>query len=770
MKIELENSFENSLKEGVNLFLGAGFSILASDIDQKRIPLGNELCKELIEHFSCPPINDLSKLCTIIRSQNSDKLDKFLRKRFDVKDFDKIYLEILKINAQRIFTTNIDNLSTKIFEKSKNKYLKNIFLEGMCFGDNKCVEYIPLHGTVEDPDSQLLFNKQEVSSSFRTVRNGWASLTNAASQFPSIFLGYSLEDVGAIESLFGDQNQLKTQKNKWILLYEPNEGTKAYFKALGFNIIVGNIKDFLEKLKTFQNLSQQKKHIESSDSLEQIFPQAKIKKSKSTGRVRSIDEFYLGSPPIWSDIQSNRIATTSHLAKIIDLVESGKNLIVTGIPASGKTTLKLQLASKLKESKRIFMFENLSENKAKIITYEVKSSTVVLVDNYTTNLDAFLLLNQNKNIILVGFDRYFYVDMSSHFISNEEFNFYDVSDLSERDIQSIYESIPLTLRQPSLTKNRKYGEHPSIFEIVNYNIKATDISKRYGDILKELNEDDPDLLDLLLMACYLHSCRTPLSFEVASSFLNNNFDYDEVIEMINSLKGLLNEAMYGIQTYEFNQDYYEPRSQILAETIIEQANHTYFARMYITFHEQVPKHQIPDFNSFKRRAYDSFYTTKAFKKWEEGEEFYDTVHYRDNSPFLLQQCAIFLMKKNRFYEAAIKIDKAIQSSHKRFFSIENTHAIILFKANINSRESDPNIRTTLDKSMDILKKCYMEDKRKTYHAITFAEQSIAYYSKFPDKSSLEYLSLAKEWLRSIQIERKWNRKARKLREEINNIL
>ena len=595
-------------------------------------------------------------------------------------------------------------------------------------------------------------------------------MTNAASQLPSLFIGYSLEDVGAIESLFGDDTDKSIQKEKWILLHKKDEGTEAYFKALGFNIIIGDTLEFLDFVDTIELKTKKDKNI-YKDSLHIIFESEFVKKGNVNNRVRQIDEFFLGSPPIWSDILSNRVYATSHLSKILNIIESGKNLVITGIPASGKSTLKLQIANKLKKEHRVFMFENVSFNKSEIIKHEVKQKTIILVDNYTTDTESFLNIAKNSKIILLGFDRYFYVDMSSHRLSNNDFTFYDVSDLEDRDVQSIYNSIPESLRKPTLTKKIKESEIPSIFEIVNYNINKPALKDRYCEILDELNDDDPDLLDLLLMTCYLHSCRVPLSFEVANSFLDNEYQYYEVIEMINSLKGMVNEAIGSVTFNKMeDQDYYEPRSQVLAETIISQANYNYFKRMFINFHNHVPKHQIPNFKTFKRKAYDSFYVSKTYHKWNEGLEFYEKAYHKDKSPFLLQQSAIYLMKRKRFTEAAIQIDKALQISYKRFFTIENTHAIILFKANINSNDTDLNVRSTLDKSMGILKKCYVEDKRKTYHAITFAEQAISYHTKYPDEISTEYMQLAKGWLKEIQIERRWNRQAKELLRELSLIV
>jgi len=770
MEIELKELFELALKDGINLFVGSGFSVYASDINGKKLPIGSELCNELSQEFQTHDLHDLTKVCTIIDSFNSEGLSGYLSERFSVQDYPSFYENITTINCPRIFTTNIDNLLSKVYENSSQKYLNNIFLNGFCYQDRNCIDYVPLHGSVEVPDSKFLFNMQEVSSSFRSQRNGWTNLTLSVNQIPSLFIGYSLSDVGAIESLFGD-NQLKTnQKNKWIVLHKKDPGSEAYFKALGFKIIIADTKELLNYFGTL-NLSINKSSNKQKDYLEKLYPDACIPKGTKNKSIRSIEEFFLGSSPIWSDVISNRIYRISHFDNITNLIEQSKHVIITGIPASGKSTLLMQVAKHISSYKRAFVFNKiLTFNKSNIIKNEIKTPTILFIDNFTNDIDAFINLTTNKNIKLIGFDRYYNVDISIHKLPKSSFEFYDSTDLTPKDIQGIYDKIPLSLRKSPLTTKNIPSDIPSIFEIVNYNIKKTEITSRYKPVIKELNESDPILLELLVLSCYLHACRTPVSFEVANSYLSDDIEtYDEVLEILDSLKGLVNEVVGNIIDEEQAQDYYQPRSQILAETIISQTSNKDFGFVYKKFHKNVPQHVIPNYHVFKRYAYDCFYAIKAFSNWREGLEFYDDVFLRDRTPFILQQESLFLLKKKKFDQAALKIDYALQISRKRFFSIENTHAIILFKANINSNNSETSIRGILDRSMQILKSCYLDDQRKTYHAVTFAEQAISYFTRFSDSRANEYLALAKKWLLEIGVDKKYDVRARSLLKELDNL-
>ena len=687
--------------------------------------------------------------------------------RFNVSQYEDFYKNLLRINVRRIFTTNIDNLISKIYEGSNRKYINNILKNGACFGDESCVDYIPLHGSIEEPEDKFIFNIQDVSSSFNLRNKLWVSLGNAAEQIPTLFLGYSLSDSAAIEALFSDSS-VSVQKNKWILLKDNDNGLSAYFKALGFKIIVGELKDFFEYVERCLKDSAKDKDGEK-DSIFEIFPNAKVPKESSNLIVRPIEDFFLGDAPIWSDILSKRIHTTAHLDQLVNLAEQNKSIVITGIPASGKSTILLQLARILNQSKRVLIFNNISVNKSNIIKNEIKSPTVILIDDFTSDIEAFVNLEDNYNIKLIGFDRYYYYDISSHRLSKSKYNFYDVSDLTREDIQGIYEKIPLGLKKSPMTSKIATDEVPSVFEIVNYNINKTNIKERYNTALEDLEENNPDLLDLLVVTCYLHSCRVPVSYEVINAYFDYEYSYNEIADLMGALQGMIKEVAWGMIDEYHEQDYFQPRSQILAETIIEQTKTFVFKSVFEKFHNNVSRHLIPKFYIFKRFAYDAYYASKAFNSWNDGLSFYEKIFTQDGTPFVLQQCALYLLKKKEYSEAAIKIDKAIQISNKRFFSIENTHAIILFKSNVVTPTLARQSRSVLDRSMQILQDCYNTDQRKTYHAVTFAEQALEYFSVFDDFAAKKYLELAKKWLQEIEVEKKYDYRAKILLKQLNRI-
>jgi tetratricopeptide (TPR) repeat protein len=171
---------------------------------------------------------------------------------------------------------------------------------------------------------------------------------------------------------------------------------------------------------------------------------------------------------------------------------------------------------------------------------------------------------------------------------------------------------------------------------------------------------------------------------------------------------------------------------------------------------------------FRRRGFDCSFALRAFPEWKNGKEFYERIMFRDQSPYLLQQEALYLSHKKRFKEAFAVIDEAVQMTRNRNPTIRHSHAIILFQANINGPANDPVVVQTLQRSMTILKECYEYDKRKTYHALKFADHALRYREIYGGAAAAEYLQIAVRWLQEEVRRTPWNRDAKRLLNLVRN--
>lgn len=93
----------------------------------------------------------------------------------------------------------------------------------------------------------------------------------------------------------------------------------------------------------------------------------------------------------------------------------------------------------------------------------------------------------------------------------------------------------------------------------------------------------------------------------------------------------------------------------------------------------------------------------------------------------------------------------------------------MFKANIELH-SKPNAREALKQSMGILEECYTWDKKRPFHALTFAGQALKYWHVYGDGDVRRYLEQARNWLSEEHRVSPWNRSISQLLPKIERLL
>src|SRR5271165_4862912 len=201
--IQNENTFLKACAEGINLFAGAGFSLLAQDSKGRPLPTGAVLFGELVELFGLGPADGLTlpQLCTIIESERKEELYAYLRSRFLVAKLDARYQMLDSLALRTIFTTNIDNLFFKIFANSRRRHINDLSTRGPAFVDRSAVDFVALHGCVVHDGEKLTFSSTDLAASFSLDPDRWYFLTGQLQRTPTLFWGYSLADAGALQAL-----------------------------------------------------------------------------------------------------------------------------------------------------------------------------------------------------------------------------------------------------------------------------------------------------------------------------------------------------------------------------------------------------------------------------------------------------------------------------------------------------------------------------------------------------------------------------------------
>lgn len=773
IKIENEHSLKEALRSGVNLFVGAGFSVDAENKKGDKLPLGKNLALELCEKFGKKASDNLSKISTLLEKTNRTEFYKFLVEKFTVAEFPKYYYAINKLNLKGVYTTNIDNLISKIVSANPKRYLHNQAQNGVPT-DSKAIPYLPLHGSVEDAEPNFVFDVVSLANIYNDASRIWSFLSHAVEKYPTVFVGYGLNDSSTIQALTSQKTFNNAQKEKWILLIKDDEDDIEYYKSLGFSIIIANTKEFLEYI---ENVSLDQGVINSkkkNDELVSLLKGNLIPTSIKGQVVRPIDEFFKGQAPTWGDIINNNIYKTSHYHTIHNSIfVPDKHIIITGAPVTGKTTLMMQIAYNVKYSGVKLIFNNLTLSSAEYYSKLIGDNAVLIfIENFTDDINAFLKLAELKRVKLVGVDRSHNLNMVNHKFPANKYEIINVTQLTESDTQNIFDSLPPSIRGRSIKREqRNQYEDDSIFEFVIRNIKGQNVASRYDGVLKKLEREHHELAEFLVLCGYMHSSRVPLSLEVACSYFsdpNQLYNYRKVFEMRHDLDDLLKDY-YSNELLDQDMDFYYPRSYFIAESIIKSASRDVLKEVMNKVIDRVPTVQIHNYHTFKKHAFDKSIVSKAFPDWKEGKEFYERVFLYDfKNPYVLQQGALYLSMKKKYHDAFSWIDRAITMTNNKHFSIRNSHAIILFDANYNVDSTDA--ERQLDASMDILSQCINSDLRTTFHAKTYADQAIRYYNKYGNNRAVSYLGQAKLWLEKEIQERGWDYDVKKQHGKINDIL
>lgn len=754
MKIENENTFKQCLQDGINLFIGAGFSVEAMGIfdgKHKGMPVGDSLRRELLKEFKRDPGSQLTlpQLCQIISKTQRESLKLFFRNRFTTVEFDPSYQNIERITLRSIFTTNIDDLVFKIFEQSQKYYINDISLRGPAISGASAIDYVALHGSVVHPSSEDFdFSPVELASSFERDKDKWFGYVNRIQQTPTLYWGYSMADAGVLQTLARETTHGRERAQAWVTLRSEDSEAIEYYSALGFQIIVAETKDLLNY---FGQLKVQKTPGASKRLINKRFPEYLLPMMQEVP-VRTLSEFYLGAEPSWYDIYMGEIHKTKHFSLANNSISGRKSCLLIGAAVTGKSTLLKLLANNVSTSIQPLYIDEITPEKARLLVNDINSEGVqvaVFIDNAADAWEAIEILVESSNIQIIAAERDYIFDSVAHRFSRKNFDIFDISGLSPLDVQAILDKIPAGVQRISLQNDRnplQVDVEPTFFEVLDSSISGHLLADRFIEAMKELKSEAKEKYDLLLLSCYLYSCRIPTSVDVAASYLSSQQSNPLIVyELLTSMPTLL--SRYEGSMADSSQAYYVPRSRSVAEAVIQRISSFELRRLLTKFHADVSPTKISRYDIFRRMAYDANLTARAFPSWEEGLEFYEKCFNRDRSHSFKQQGAIYLARKKQYPLAFKWIDEAMSIAGRRGASVKNTYAVILFNANYGKSSENPDVISTLDQSLQILGQCYTDDMRKVYHAKVFSDQALRYAEKFSNSPrSREYLEQAIQWL------------------------
>jgi len=178
--------------------VGAGFSLNAVLPDGCRMPLWNDLCKEvsirLKEESTGNPIKDLSNYC--YKTDGKWEVVSLLRECLHVRVAKPgpAHIEFASLPFKQVITTNFDFLLERAYEAVGKSYLPVIDEDMLNFSPSSDdIKLIKMHGDLHHPN--LLVVTEDDYDGFSVNREGmFMSITSLLLYNTILFIGYSVDD------------------------------------------------------------------------------------------------------------------------------------------------------------------------------------------------------------------------------------------------------------------------------------------------------------------------------------------------------------------------------------------------------------------------------------------------------------------------------------------------------------------------------------------------------------------------------------------------
>lgn len=695
----------------------------------------------------------LPQLYTVLSATIPQELDQFVRNRFVVTTYDNSYSVIEKLGPRSIFTTNVDDLFERIFFNSKSFYLNDVYAEGASLNSRSSVELIQLHGSVRARDRALTFGSLDIATAAGRDPDRWNFLRQNLMSFPTLYWGYSMNDTGTLQSLRSTLPGQQSISEGWIQI-RPQSAESAmtdFYRALGLQLIVADTHELLLYLE--DNVTPEAPTAAIDVSLENLPASVNVP-------MRPTEDFFMGASPSWSDIYGNSVTKTSHYRTVANRISAGVNTVITGIPASGKTTLLMQLAAQAPFSGPRLMFDGLGEAEAKLLARRIGTrSALVALDNVASDAGALAVLSKLPNIVVIAADRDYTLSSVSNLITKTKTEIVSITALTKRDIQQIWQTIPLRIRVSKLRlPDTSPGVEPSIFEFIRTNVTGQGLEERLIQYVQDMLDEDIDQAEVLILACYLHYARVPLSMDVTLAYFRGSIsDYKRVYEMMSAVGDLMHEYEGDLQLD--NQDYFAARSMMISELVLYGVPSSALRSVLQRFHTNVSPLRINSFSAFKRRGFESRIFSKAFPSFKDGTALYDAIIEKQDVntvPYIAQHKALFLADKKQYDLAFAEIDTARGSRRGKVnWTIDNSYNKILFMANVDKVFIDPEALELCLRALQGLKTAFDSDSRKGAHALVYADCAIRLSRVIVDDEALERLHMAREMLSSVMTAESW---------------
>lgn len=402
------------LHEGkYNLLLGAGASYGCEGGDGVELKDGATLSQQIAKDFNLKLNADEAKKLPLTYEEaenvEKDRFRSWLQARF-MGCTPTWQQAIFRIQWERIWTFNIDDVLTNAFELNKSN---NIFSDVAPFdwkeqvkpleGTPNAQQIIYLHGRASDlggPLDGLVFSIPEYTHATRSAKQWHASFQTHYLENPFIVCGASLaEEVDISEAIRSKNFSRAIGFPSFIVSHGFDEGQKDRMRRFNlvpivcpleefFSIVLRELNEYrktadavFSRLKpgTFARFLAQFRRLDTTDT--------------STLVIKGTD-FYGGDEPTWKDILDDLDATfttTEKAAAILDRNALRYAVLLHGDDVSGKSVALLRIARQaLRKGFKPFWFRHEEGVSAEVVAdyLSVDDKAILFIDDAANYLEA----------------------------------------------------------------------------------------------------------------------------------------------------------------------------------------------------------------------------------------------------------------------------------------------------------------------------------------------------------------------------------------------
>lgn len=430
-KNDIEYLMRHLSRADVVLFLGAGFSTEAENIEKEKLPNSRRLAEQLWEYLGYATKFDGSSLGIVYQAalkhpRGTSSLFDFLRSKLRVVSCPEWYRLIAKWYWHRIYTTNVDNLVQFIYER----YAKTVGLEVVVAPAEyherdaflRTVQLVMLNGSLEDPKRGLTFAPREYGRRAAEQDVWYDHFVRDFSERPTVFVGTELDEPLLWQYIAVRQRRaahIKERRPKSFIVCQSI--SKAKQDALSeFNVfpVEATAEEFLELLAKAQERTATReemlrsidptlatlfelqtegasgKELRLAEAFFSVFRPIHYRESEKANR----SHFLLGSPPTWEDMHAHLDAEREINGQVQALVENvlasdsrtTPVIILSGPAGSGKTTIAKRVSLSLASHAHPVYFaeSDVRPLPQPILSYlySVNQQVILFFDNATSDL------------------------------------------------------------------------------------------------------------------------------------------------------------------------------------------------------------------------------------------------------------------------------------------------------------------------------------------------------------------------------------------------